>query len=204
MSTLSLGDISTQSLNSGSGTIQTTGAIVGNSVTASSVLASTLNSTTSTTGATTCTSINLSGNWTWPSHNALIQTAQVSNATATPVSILTGTQTIVGGGSVSTAPQTYSFNVASAGVYSININFMYTVSANNQVMTLTVTFDGSAYLTAAMDRVSLQNTGFNCFTHRRLRTLTAGTHTILPNYVGSGGSTVFIKEVYIECVRVST
>lgn len=204
MATLSLGNVKTDSLNSGSGTIQTTGAIIGNSVSGASVLASTLNATTSTTGSTTCSSLNLTGNWVWPSLNAVNQITQVNNATAVPASLLTAANTIVGGGSVTAAPQTFSFSVASAGVYEISIGFMYAISANNQVMTLTVTFDGAAYLTFATDRVSLVNTGFNTFFHRRLRTLTAGAHTLLPNYVGSGGSNVQIKDVYIKCKRVST
>lgn len=47
------------SLNAGSGTVQTTGAIVGNSLTGASVLTTSLNSTTSTLGAASATSITL-------------------------------------------------------------------------------------------------------------------------------------------------
>lgn len=182
-----------------------TNSIIANDIASTSVATSTLNAGTSLLDDATINTFALTGNFTWPSFNALSQVALVFNDTSLVAkSILSGACTFVGGGSITTPTadnQTYTFSVASAGIYEIDINFMFAMSANNTQMTVTIS--GAVTHTTTMDRVSFQNTGFCVYRLCRFVTLAAGAQSLLVLYRPSAGR-VNVKEVYISCRRVST
>lgn len=162
--------------------------------------------TTTELNAVTATinNLNLTGNFLWLNFNGFNQIAAVTTSLITPVSILSGSSTIIGGGVITgtTPNETFTFNLADAGWYEIELSWLTTAENTTTGDSIEITIDGVLETSAELSRGAPAFT-YSAFNWRILRNLSASSHTIYPTFASThNGTAVLIRDVVITVIRV--